>query len=96
MTLAMGYLRDPVLRLLPGEPPETFLALPPDEQAWRGRFFLMAWILTRNEPFSWDAALADDPDLNRQNRELVAATPDERILAELRHIYDQPEAPAGG
>lgn len=86
------YLADPVLRMLPPEPPTTFLRLSPREQAWRGRLFLMTWIVSGDQPFSWSAALADDEPHNSESRALVASVPDERLLAELQAAYESEAA----
>ena len=39
--MSNAFFRDPVLRLLPDEIPLGFLRLDPEEQAWRGR----AWLI---------------------------------------------------
>jgi hypothetical protein len=48
---------DPLLRLLPAEMPLAFLALPPEEQAWRGRYFLMVWAADFPEHYAWAHAM---------------------------------------
>ena len=74
---------DPILQLLPSEPPWSFLGLPPAEQAWRGRVFLMTWAMGGTAVFSWSVALNDEPLHNSELITLVANTPDERIRSEV-------------
>jgi hypothetical protein len=74
---------DPVLRLLPHDDdlPSSFLRLPPKEQAWRGRFFAAAWLLTGHEAYAWSLALAPDPD--GASRRTVVSASDQQILDDL-------------
>ena len=53
---------DPILALLPPEPPWAFQMLPRDEQQWRARVFLAVWIQTDGTMFAWSQALTKDPD----------------------------------
>ena len=77
----MEFRTDPVLRLLPAQVPDTFLLLSAEEQAWRGRYFLMAWVLNgQNVEHAWWAALADDPDHNREAKAAVENSFDEAII----------------
>lgn len=76
------HLSDPILRLIPTETaPSSFLAMPNDEQAWRGRYFLMAWWLTHDVTQAWWAALSIDAE---QGRATVAGTEDEAIIAGMK------------
>lgn len=84
MDTPVGYLRDPVLRLLPDEPPRAFLLLPYDEQRWRGRFFLVTWILQRDEQYAWALALAEDPD--GESRRAISTVSDQQIVDDLALI----------
>jgi hypothetical protein len=74
---------DPVLRLLPHDDdlPRTFLHLQPEEQAWRGRFFAVAWLLTGHEAYAWALALAPDP--TGANRATILGASDQQILDDL-------------
>ena len=74
---------DPLLQLLPSEPPWSFLDLSREEQAWRGRVFLMTWSMGGTTVFSWSVALNDTPLHNAELIALVANTPDERIRSEV-------------
>ena len=74
---------DPLLQLLPSEPPWSFLDLPPAEQAWRGRVFLMTWSMGGTTVFSWSVALNDEPLHNAELIALEVNTPDERIRSEV-------------
>ncbi len=82
---------DPLLQLLPSEPPWSFLDLPPAERAWRGRFSLMTWSMGGTTVFSWSMALNDTPIHNAEVIAIVANTPDERIRYEVerRRAEDQ-------
>jgi hypothetical protein len=53
---------DPMLALLPPEPPWAFQRLPREEQQWRARVYLAVWIQTDSVVFAWANALAKDPD----------------------------------
>src|SRR5450756_2378935 len=53
---------DPMLALLPPEPPWAFQLLPREEQRWRARVFLAVWINTGGMMFAWAQALRKDED----------------------------------
>lgn len=73
---------DPVLRLIPAEGmPDTFRAMPEEEQKWRGRYFLMTWVLSRHTAYAWSIALAEPEESGKAT---VAGIEDEAILAGLR------------
>lgn len=52
---------DPVLGLLPEDVPLPFLTMPPEEQAWRGRYYLVAWAAGYEIGYAWWLALNDEP-----------------------------------
>jgi hypothetical protein len=79
---------DRMLALLPSEPPRGFQRLPRDEQAWRGRAFLIAYIQTDHIPFSWSLALTRDPVAAENNRLDVLHTRDEVIVQGLRDLAE--------
>lgn len=79
---------DPMLALLPPEPPWGFQRLPPEERAWRGRVFLIAFVMTDNEAFSWSLALTRDPVAAENNRLDVLHTRDEVIVRGLRDLAE--------
>lgn len=70
-----------VLKLLPDELPLTFQAFAAEERAWRGRLFLMVWILFGDQAYSWSMALATGHTWEGDMRRTVAETSDE-FLAE--------------
>ena len=72
---------DPVLAQLPQDDdlPMSFLRLPRNEQAWRGRLMAMLWLLYRDEAYAWSLALAPDPESEREAA--VRAASDRLILA---------------
>jgi hypothetical protein len=82
---------DPMLELLPPEPPWAFQRLPREEQAWRGRAFLIAFVMTDNEAFSWNLALTGDPVAAENNRLDVLHTRDEVIVQGLRDLAEMKE-----
>ena len=84
---------DPMLALLPPEPPWRFQRLPREEQAWRGRAFLIALVMTDNEAFSWSLALTRDPVAAENNRLDVLHTRDEVIV---QGLHDLAEMKASG
>jgi hypothetical protein len=83
---------DPLLRRLPGEIPIAFRRLAPDEQSWRGRVFLVTYILCdgpssgARTAFAWHVALTADPESCADNRRLVAEIGDASIAEGLDHI----------
>ena len=79
---------DPMLALLPAEPPWGFQRLPREEQRWRGRAFLIAFVMTDNEAFSWSLALTRDPVAAENNRLDVLHTRDEVIGQGLRDLAE--------
>lgn len=81
---------DPVLRLLPDEVPPSFLALPPEEQAWRGRYFLMTWALhEQHAAFAWSAALANSPEHVKEAKLVVSEVRDEDIINSVAVTIDE-------
>lgn len=79
------HLTDPILRLIPTDTaPASFLAMPNDEQAWRGRYFLMTWWLTHDVTYAWALALMADPV---HGKAVVAQTEDDAIIAAMKS-YD--------
>jgi len=68
---------------LPLERPARFNSLPPSEQAWRGRLFLMTWAFTGSAAYAWAASGVTDPVEVGESIELVAGIPDARIEEEL-------------
>jgi hypothetical protein len=75
------FRSDPVLRLLPEEVPASYHAMPREEQAWRGRYFLMTWVLFNQDmTFAWWAALNDEPQHVRDAKEAVRNAHDQQII----------------
>jgi hypothetical protein len=75
---------DDLLRqYLPLERAAGFDSLPPSEQAWRGRLFLMTWAFTGSAAYAWAASGVTDPTEVAESTELVAGIPDARIVEEL-------------
>lgn len=56
------FRNDPVLGLLPEDVPLPFLTMPPAEQAWRGRYYLVAWSAGFEPGYAWWLAMNADPD----------------------------------
>lgn len=85
------FTADPLLRLLPSEPPASFLAMPEDEQRRRGRVFLALYGMGKDEAFCWGMALQNlHPGEARLLADQVALIPDERLRAEvLARIDDE-------
>lgn len=79
-------LEDRLLHRIPGEWPQAFLRLPWSEQRWRGRVFLIAYILGGSVPFAWSMALTRDPEAVTDNRATVAEMPDAAIAEGLDHL----------
>jgi hypothetical protein len=86
---APRFPNDPVLRLLPSELPGFFLSLPPEEQAWRGRYFLMCWGADLPEAYSWMHAMQQTDAASV--KELVESIEDQDIAdqVQMRIEHDQ-------
>jgi hypothetical protein len=84
---------DPVLHLLPAELPDAFLALPAKEQAWRGRFFLIASSVTfgADDAMLWFQTLLTWPQEIAWMKAAVAAVPDSEIpkMVERRRAFER-------
>lgn len=79
----MDWTSDPLLRLLPSEPPASFTNMPDDEQRWRGKAFLALWGMGAPEHFCWGIALQTiDPD-QAGFRADIEAIPDDMIRQEV-------------
>ncbi|HEY5484620.1 MAG TPA: hypothetical protein VIK31_12590 [Propionibacteriaceae bacterium] len=79
---------DPMLAMLPSEPPWGFQRLPREEQAWRGRAFLIAYVVTGSEAFAWSLALTRDAVAAENNRLDVLHTRDDVIVQGLRDLAE--------
>ena len=80
---------DPLLQLLPDEVPIAFLALPPEEQAWRGRYFLMVWAADFPEHYAWAHAMQETDAA--EVKKLVESIEDQNIVdqVQMRVEHDQ-------
>jgi hypothetical protein len=77
----MAYTDDPVLRLLPPEPPDSFLALPAAEQAWRGRMWISMYGAGYDPGMAWWFVLGSgDKDWEAWAKDQIAQLPDEAAL----------------
>ncbi|MDP9270150.1 MAG: hypothetical protein M3P14_04125 [Chloroflexota bacterium] len=77
---------DHVLALLPDDEdlPRAFGLLPAEEQAWRGRLFLIYWLLHRNEGYAWSIALS--PGVPEDARQAVSEVGDQQIIGDLARV----------
>lgn len=81
--MADRFPNDPLLRLLPAELPTAFLALPPEEQRWRGKYFLAVWAADFPEGYSWAHALQTG-EVAPEAKALVESIPDEQIEEQVK------------
>ncbi len=89
--MAHPFAHDPVLRLLPSETPASFLSLDEKQQAARGRYFLMAWVLHgQNIPYAWWAALNEKA---ATIEELVRDVDDALIIEAVKIANEEMAAP---
>jgi hypothetical protein len=78
-------LSDTLIHRIPGEWPRAFMRLPWSEQRWRGRAFLVTYILTGGDgsggriAFAWSVALNADPEVAAANRAAIEEIPDDAI-----------------
>lgn len=77
------FMNDLLIRRIPGEWPQAWMRLPVVEQQWRGRLFLVTYIMSGSIPFSWHMALGNDPENVADNRAFLAGISDEEISAGL-------------
>ena len=75
---------DPMLALLPPEPPWAFQMLPREEQHWRARVFFAVWINTGGEMFAWAQALRNEANDAERKAWVLRNLTDEVILEGLR------------
>ena len=84
--------RDALLRRIPGERPAMFDRLAPGEKAWRGRVFLVTYILCdgpssgARTAFAWSVALSQDENACSDNRALIAEIGDDAIVEGLDYL----------
>lgn len=97
--MPVAIAEDPMLRYLP-DPPNTFRVLDPAEQSFRGRIYLMTWVLSHDEAYSWDAALTTDAAFLQAMRDTLADSSDsfleaavQRTLIDLQPRDEHPETP---
>jgi len=80
----MTYTDDPVLRLLPPSPPDSFLGMTPDEQAWRGRAWIAMYGAGYNMDHAWWFVLQNDPDFTAYMKDLLSRVPnDPKVYASM-------------
>ena len=84
---------DPMLALLPPEPPWAFQMLPREEQQWRARVFLTVWIQTDGTMFAWAQALRKYDNEPEVKAWVLGVLTDEVIIDGLQSR--QQEEPSG-
>jgi hypothetical protein len=82
---------DPLLARIPLEWPRRFVELPPEEQAWRGRVFLVAYIASGaggggHIAFAWNVAFTPNREASEVNRRFVEEIGDDAIREGLDNI----------
>jgi hypothetical protein len=81
---------DPILALLPPEPPWAFQRLPREEQQWRARVFFAVWINTGGLMFAWAQALRKYDNEAEVKAWVLGVLTDEVILEGLRTRGERP------
>jgi hypothetical protein len=64
--------------------PAAFLALPDDEQMWRGRLFLAVYWMSHSMAYSWSAALTNTEPYLSDWRAIILDAPDELLVTRFR------------
>lgn len=85
-------LADPLLRMIPPDAtPDVFLNLTPEQQARRGRMFLVMWAAGYPAWAAWQFALGDDAAGNEFIDFTLSQAPDEEIpkMVQGRIIFDR-------
>lgn len=72
-------VRDPVLRLLPPDVPDGFVALPFAEQQFRGRYWLIMYGAGYESDHAWWTVLNEDPDWTATMHEQLSRVTDADI-----------------
>lgn len=79
-----NFSADPLLRLLPSDPPGSFLAMSPVDQGRRGRVFLALYGMGKPIAFCWAMALQTiDPQEGELLADEVAKVDDDAIRSEV-------------
>lgn len=76
--MVLDIKRDPVLRLLPEDPPDSFLRLPPEEQARRGRLWLVMYGAGYDPVHAWWFVTQPESDIG-QMLASIKDLPDEEL-----------------
>lgn len=71
--------RDPVLRLLPPDPPDAFARLPDADQHYRGRVWLILWSAGYEQDHAWWFALTDNQEWLDAIRPDIVSVSDDTI-----------------
>ena len=85
---------DPMLALLPPEPPWGFQMLPREEQQWLARVFLAVWIQTDGMMFAWSQALRKY-DKEAEVKAWVLWVLTDAVILDGLQSRQQPEWPRG-
>ena len=85
------FRSDPILALLPEDVPFSFHAMPPEEQAWRGRYFLVAWSAGYETNHAWWLAMLDLPEFIEGAKDTLSRVVDTEIprMLEGRRSYER-------
>jgi hypothetical protein len=83
---------DPMLALLPPEPPWAFQLLPREEQQWRARVFLTVWIQTDGMMFAWAQALRKYDNEAEVKAWVLGVLTDDVIIDGLQSRQEAPSA----
>ena len=85
-------LEDPLIHRIPGEWPQAFLRLPWSEQRWRGRLYLVTYVLVSGarsgglSAYAWSVAMNQDPRVCAENRAFVEDLGDDVIVEGLDNL----------
>jgi len=96
--MGTAYLTDPLLRLLdPEGMPRSFIALPDDEQMWRGRAFIMNYWDTHHAAYSWWVSLKrDTPEAEAGFKAFAMSVSNDYLAACLRGVAAEQRMAADG
>lgn len=89
----LDIARDPVMRLIPDDPPEAFLALDTPEQARRGRLWITLYGAGFEPVYAWWFALSPEAEI-AEALATVATVPDDHFpeMMKGRHTYEAGKA----
>jgi hypothetical protein len=87
---------DPVLRLLPADEdlPRAFRVMNHEEQRWRAKQYLAAWVLSDGfSAMAWAYALQGEPQAVEDGRKLATSIDEDFLVDEVQRVMAEGKRP---